>query len=73
MSRVRQLDPERPSEIPMSLADGIRLEHDDNLVGEDATIILCRATPNRIPLVDNLLAPFRYFGQVTDKTRTDDP
>lgn len=69
LSRVRQLGAARPSEIQKSLADGIRLEHDDNLVGEDATIILCRATSNGIPWIDSLLAPFRYFGRVTDKTK----
>jgi serine phosphatase RsbU (regulator of sigma subunit) len=45
----------------MGLADG-------NLQQDDTTILLCQATGGGASLPNSLLAPFRLFGQVADRT-----
>jgi sigma-B regulation protein RsbU (phosphoserine phosphatase) len=69
LDRIRQLDPHSPHELIERFLQGIRLEHNDNLVTEDATLILCQATPSRVSWLDNLLAPFHYLTTASDKTR----
>ena len=44
---------------------------ENNLTGDDATIILGYFTSTKVRLRDNLLAPFRLFGNVGDNTRLD--
>ncbi len=36
---------------------------------DDTTLLLCEATGSRTPLKNSLLAPFRFFGPVGDKTQ----
>jgi sigma-B regulation protein RsbU (phosphoserine phosphatase) len=69
LSRVRQLDPQKPSNLATKLVTQIRNEHADNLATEDATVLLCRATVTRVAWQDNLLAPFRLLRAVADETR----
>lgn len=53
--------------IPL-LIERITSLAEDNLKQDDATILLCQATGRGPSLRDNLLAPFRLFGQVADRT-----
>ena len=69
LSHVRQLDPQKPSELANKLVTQIRNEDADNLTTEDATVLLCRATDTRVAWQDNLLAPFRLLRAVADETR----
>jgi len=73
LSRVRELDPQKPSELATRFVTQIRNEHADNLATEDATVLLCRATDTRVAWQDNLLAPFRLLGAVSDETRLSNP
>lgn len=49
--------------------DRLRLENDENMRDDEATMILSLATKARVALRDNLLAPFRLFGKVADRTQ----
>ena len=69
LRRVSDFDPDQPVVLATNLANSIRGEHCENLASEDATVILCQAAPNKVPWMDNLLAPFRYLKSVSDKTR----
>jgi sigma-B regulation protein RsbU (phosphoserine phosphatase) len=69
LEQVSQFDPYQPSELAKKLSDSIREEHPENLAEEDATIMLCQATPNKVPWQDNVLAPFRYLKNASDKTQ----
>lgn len=47
----------------------IRAEHEDNLQGVDATVMLTKVTKTRVPMRDNILAPFRLARRrVSDQT-----
>lgn len=41
---------------------------DDNLTNDDATLVLGAFTANNVAVRDNLLAPIRFFGTVSDRT-----
>jgi sigma-B regulation protein RsbU (phosphoserine phosphatase) len=72
LSRVLRIESSRPAQLAASLADAIRKEYSGNLSGEDGTIMLCQTTSNKVPWLDNILAPIRYLRGVSDKTRLDD-
>lgn len=69
LERLARIDAEQPSKIPARLAAQIQNENAANLAADDATIILSRVTDNRVRWKDNLLAPFRLLGSVSDKTQ----
>lgn len=69
MQRVRQLDAQRPEHLATTLVRRLREEHPRNLADEDATILVCRTTRTAPSWRDNLLAPLRLLGAVTDRTR----
>lgn len=69
LRRVSDFDVDQPELLARNLANSIRGEHGENLASDDATVMLCRAVPNKVPWKDNLLAPLRYFRSVSDKTR----
>lgn len=69
LDRVRQLDPTIPSDIPSTLMEWLRQEHQDNLTSEESTIFLCRVSETRVGWKNNLLAPFRLLRAVSDRTR----
>lgn len=57
-----------PSEVIPSLIDRIGAFAPDSLERDDTTLLLCQATGTGTPLKNSLLAPFRFFGQVSDRT-----
>jgi hypothetical protein len=69
LSRMRHLNPNQPDKLAANLAAAIRREHPENLANEDDTVMLCQATPNKVPWIDNVLAPLRYLKNVSDQTR----
>ena len=69
LSRVRQLDPSRPSDLAAQLVTQLQREHVDNLAMSDSTVLLCRASDTGVRWQDNVLAPFRLLRAVTDRTR----
>lgn len=54
----------RPAEIVPELLRRTSVE-----ASQDLTMVLCRATERGVSLTNNLLAPFRLFGSVSDQTR----
>jgi phosphoserine phosphatase RsbU/P len=56
-----------------SAFETIRAMHPSNLSQDDATLMLLRANGTRSSLRDNLLAPFRFFGKVSDVSRISAP
>lgn len=75
LQRVQGIDPTRPTELIYRLSDilarDVSLARDaDPLVSEQAaTLLLCRATDRPVGWKNNLLAPLRLLGRVTDSTR----
>ena len=69
VDRVRRLDPDQPAELAESLFRELHAEDSENLAGDDATVLVGRATSTTVSWKDNLLAPFRLLTQVGDKTR----
>jgi phosphoserine phosphatase RsbU/P len=67
--QILQIDPSHPANIAAALAHRIRQWDPTTFAGHDVTVILCRATRRGVGWKNNLLAPFRFFGSVTDKTR----
>lgn len=58
---VRQAPMERPSAIVPWLISRLRDFRETNLTLDDATLLLLQPTGRRIPMRDNLLAPFRIL------------
>ena len=52
-----------------SVVEAIRALNPGNLSQDDATIVLFRANGTRTSIRDNLLAPFRLLGRVSDASR----
>jgi sigma-B regulation protein RsbU (phosphoserine phosphatase) len=51
------------------VVDAIKAMNPDNLSQDDATLLLFRANGTRTSIRDNLFAPFRLLGKVSDATR----
>ncbi len=68
---VRELDLQEPEHIIPVIVESITSLAGNNLEQDDATILLCRATGSGPSLRNNLLAPFRIFGPVKDRTSLD--
>jgi phosphoserine phosphatase RsbU/P len=66
---VRELQTTKPNELISALVERISDLADSNLKQDDATLLLCQATGGGVSLKNNLLAPFRLFGSVTDRTK----
>jgi len=66
---VRELTAATPGDVIPALVERITGLADRNLTQDDATIILCQATGGGPAPRDNLLAPFRLFGPVADRTK----
>ncbi len=71
LQQLEQIDASRPSKIVSTLIARIEGANADNLEGHDATLLLCRATERPVGWKNNLLAPFRLFRSVADKTQLD--
>jgi sigma-B regulation protein RsbU (phosphoserine phosphatase) len=69
LDRVRHMDSDAPSHLPAALIEQIHGEHADNLVTDDATLLLCQANETPVAWRDNVLAPFRLLRSVSDKTK----
>ena len=67
--RVSRLDVHSPATFVGTLLNSLREENSENLLHEDGTIMLCRASSNRVGLKNNLLAPFRLLRRVSDRTQ----
>ncbi|MCU0873278.1 MAG: serine/threonine-protein phosphatase [Pirellulaceae bacterium] len=65
---VQELDASRPDDLISQLLEKIIRESPQNLVHDDLTVVLLRVTGTRSRIKDNLLAPFRLFGGVADRT-----
>ena len=68
---VRELDLQEPDQVIPAIVESITALAGNNLEQDDATILLCRATGSGPSLKNNLLAPFRIFGPVKDRTSLD--
>lgn len=68
LDRVRTLDLNRPEDVASAIVKQIRDEHVENVNADEATILLCQATETKVAMRDNVLAPFRLFGAVSDNT-----
>jgi sigma-B regulation protein RsbU (phosphoserine phosphatase) len=66
---VRELGLQDSEEVIPSLVERIRELSDSNLRQDDATFILGQATGGGPSLKKNLLAPLRFMGQITDRTK----
>lgn len=66
---VRQLNPARPTDLVPELIAQIKRLGSENLSQDDATFLLCEATGEGPTLRKNLLAPFRLFAPVKDRTQ----
>lgn len=66
---VRELDLREPDEVIPAIVERITSLSDNNLKQDDATLLLCQATGSGPSLKNNLLAPFRLFGPVVDRTQ----
>lgn len=66
LDRVRGLDTEKPEQLAATLISKLQAEHADNREVEEATVLLCQATATKVGWKDNLLAPLRLFGSVSD-------
>ena len=59
---ANSLDVEDPAGFVKQLLQRIRDLNSENLISDDATVILARANEQSVALKDNLLAPFRFLG-----------
>ena len=68
---VRELDLQEPEPVIPAMVENITGLASNNLKQDDATIMLCRATGSGPSMRNNLLAPFRIFSSVKDRTSLD--
>lgn len=68
LDRVRTLDLNQPEDLASALVSLIRGDHVDNVNADEATVLVCRATETKVAMRDNVLAPFRLLGTVSDNT-----
>lgn len=68
VERVCELNPTQPEKLIATLIEGIKEEHSQNLMIDDATILLCQGTKTQVSWKDNLLAPLRFLQGAADKT-----
>ena len=61
---VRGLDAGRPAELIAGLLEGIRAETSTARFDDDTSVLLLQANEVSTRLADNLLAPFRYLGDL---------
>lgn len=66
---VEQLDAEKPADIVSTLMTQVDGEATEQMGDNDATVILCQARDRGVGWKNNLLAPFRLFGSVADRTQ----
>ena len=59
---ANSIDVTLPDVFVQDLLQRIRELNPQNLISDDATVILARANEQRVAMKDNLLAPFRFFG-----------
>jgi hypothetical protein len=69
---LNRLDSSEPANVIPSVRQAIDEMSRDNLLQDDATMILAEVTSTRVGLRDNLLSPFRLLGKVNDNTSIDD-
>lgn len=67
LDRVSQLDC-CPAKLVSSLVTKVVDEHPDNFASNDVSIVLCQAAKRSVGWKNNLLAPFRLLGSVSDNT-----
>lgn len=65
---VQECEAASPEDVIPHVVERLRSLAHDNLDQDDATLLLCQATGGGPTLFDNLMAPFRLFGRVTDRT-----
>ncbi|MEM8681648.1 MAG: SpoIIE family protein phosphatase [Planctomycetota bacterium] len=66
---VHELDATTPGSIIPQLTARLRELHPGNLQDDDVTLLLMQSTGGGASLKNNLLAPFRLLGPVTDRTQ----
>jgi len=66
---VRELKVAEPAELIPALVERITVLRSGNLQQDDTTFLLCQATGGGPSLRNSLLAPFRLFLPVTDRTK----
>jgi len=65
---VSELDADQPQTLIPDLVDRLTTMNQENTTRDDTTILLCQTTGGGTTLKDNLLAPFRLLGGVSDDT-----
>lgn len=68
LNTLNQLDSTEPEEIVTKLVSLLADTGSQQQGRADATFLLCRGTDRRVHWKDNLLAPFRLLGRVSDST-----
>ena len=68
---VSDLQVSHPDDVIPALINRIGELDPRSLERDDTTIVLCQATGHGTPLANSLLAPFRFFRHVRDKTDLD--
>ena len=66
---VRGLDPSAPDQLLDCLRSTIETASSGNLAADDVTMMLIQASGTSTPIRETLLAPFRLFRAVRDRTR----
>ena len=68
LALIRGLESVQPELVIPALIDAIRAQNPNNLLDDDATVVLIRATGEGPSLKNTLLAPFRMLRSARDRT-----
>jgi serine phosphatase RsbU (regulator of sigma subunit) len=68
LTLISSLDCSKPERLIQSLIDELQRKNPDNVMSDDATVLLVRGTDTRPSLGDSLLAPLRLLGPIQDRT-----
>jgi serine phosphatase RsbU (regulator of sigma subunit) len=68
LKQIGRLNPNNPAALMQTLISQLEANNSDALNDHDSTIVLCRATERAVGWKDNLLAPLRLLGSVSDNT-----
>jgi hypothetical protein len=66
---LNQTDRPKPTEVIPRLRESIASFASENLLEDDATLILGHFTATKVRMRDNFMAPFRLMREVSDHTQ----
>ena len=65
---LRGIDNPQTDSLISRLLQAVGSQYDENLMQDDLTVLLIEATPTKVRLADNVLAPYRLMRRVRDHT-----